>query len=190
MLLCLSGLRTFAMLHIMLGHRFSWSRGFPNVNARVFATDGKWMATLFSAFVAIHPIAVDTFFVMGGLLVARSALQHIERWAPNCTQRIHLISIFSRNPFRGTFNIPKMYLHRYLRTIPVLGILILIIVSILKFFGSGPYFRFVSTAALTSQCDQYWWAALLHIQNYYNPMEAVMTLNHFRITLTLLFSVL
>lgn len=67
-----------------------------------------------------------------------------------------------------------MYLHRYLRTIPVLGILILIIVSILKFSGDGPYFNFVTTAALTSQCDQYWWAALLHIQNYYNPMEAVM----------------
>jgi peptidoglycan/LPS O-acetylase OafA/YrhL len=78
-LLCLSGLRTFAMLHIMLGHRFGWTRGFPNVNADIFAVDGKWMKTLFSALVAIHPIAVDSFFVMGGLLVALSVLKNIER---------------------------------------------------------------------------------------------------------------
>lgn len=76
---CLSGLRTFAMLHIMLGHRFSWSRGFPNVNSNVFAPDGKWNKTLFSAIVAVHPIAVDSFFVMGGLLLTRSALHNIEK---------------------------------------------------------------------------------------------------------------
>lgn len=76
----LPGLRTFAMLHIMLGHRFSWARGFPNVNSNMFAVDGKWMKTLFSAFVNIHPIAVDSFFVMGGLLLARSIFSNIERF--------------------------------------------------------------------------------------------------------------
>jgi hypothetical protein len=75
--------------------------------------------------------------------------------------------------FRGKFNILKMYLHRYLRTTPVLGILILIIVSILKHMGDGPYFQFISNEALIGQCEKYWWSALLHIQNYYNPMEAV-----------------
>lgn len=76
----LAGLRSFAMLHIMLGHRYGWARGFPNVNSKVFAVDGKWMKTLFSAFVNVHPIAVDSFFVMGGLLVARSILNNIERF--------------------------------------------------------------------------------------------------------------
>lgn len=79
-LLCLSGLRTFAMLHIMLGHRYGWTRSFPNVNTNVYAVDGKWMKSLFSAFVNVHPIAVDSFFVMGGLLVARSILINIERF--------------------------------------------------------------------------------------------------------------
>jgi hypothetical protein len=66
-----------------------------------------------------------------------------------------------------------MYLHRYLRTTPVLGILILIIVSILKHMGDGPYFHFVSNEALIRHCEKHWWSALLHIQNYYSPMEAV-----------------
>lgn len=68
-----------------------------------------------------------------------------------------------------------MYLHRYLRTMPVLAFLILIILSVLKFFGDGPYFEFVLNGALKSQCEQYWWTALLNIQNYYNPLEAVTT---------------
>lgn len=76
---CLSGLRTFAMLHIMLGHRFGWARGFPNVNANVFAPDGDWNKTLFSALVSVHPIAVDSFFVMGGLLLTRSIMHSIEK---------------------------------------------------------------------------------------------------------------
>jgi peptidoglycan/LPS O-acetylase OafA/YrhL len=78
-LLCLSGLRTFAMLHIMLGHRFGWTRGFPNVNSVAFGVDGKWMKTIFSAFVNVHPIAVDSFFVMGGLLVSRTVFNNIKR---------------------------------------------------------------------------------------------------------------
>jgi hypothetical protein len=79
--------------------------------------------------------------------------------------------------FRGKFNIPKMYLHRYLRTTPVLAFLILIIVSILKHMGDGPFFAFVSNGALIGNCEKYWWSALIHIQNYYNPVEAVMTEN-------------
>lgn len=70
-----------------------------------------------------------------------------------------------------------MYLHRYLRVMPVLGVLILIILSILKYFGGGPEWRFVSNAALIGQCEQNWWAALLHIQNYYDPIQTVITLN-------------
>lgn len=66
-----------------------------------------------------------------------------------------------------------MYLHRYLRTIPLLGVLILIIVSILKHMGDGPYFAFVAKGALIGSCEKYWWAALLHVQNYNNPLEAV-----------------
>jgi hypothetical protein len=64
-------------------------------------------------------------------------------------------------------------LHRYLRVMPVLAILILIVLSIFKFMGSGPYFKFTQYASQISQCQEYWWTALVHIQNYYNPLEAV-----------------
>jgi hypothetical protein len=66
-----------------------------------------------------------------------------------------------------------MYLHRYLRTMPVLALLILVIVSLLKHFGSGPYFEFTTYYSMIMDCEKYWWAALLQIQNYYNPVEVV-----------------
>lgn len=69
------------MLHKTLGHRYGLARAFPNVNSGYFAVDGKWSRTFLSAFVAIQPIAVDSFFVMGGLLLARSILHNIEKFA-------------------------------------------------------------------------------------------------------------
>jgi hypothetical protein len=66
-----------------------------------------------------------------------------------------------------------MYLHRYLRTTPVLAFLILIALSVLKFMGDGPYFKLTIEGAQRYQCRENWWAALLHIQNYYAPLEAV-----------------
>jgi hypothetical protein len=58
---------------------------------------------------------------------------------------------------------------------PVLGLLILFNVSLLKHFGNGPAFEFVTFYSMVMQCKQYWWAALLQIQNYYNPVEVVST---------------
>ncbi|KAG5678861.1 hypothetical protein PVAND_008492 [Polypedilum vanderplanki] len=73
------------------------------------------------------------------------------------------------------FNIPKLYLHRFLRVTPVLAILILIALSIMKFMGSGPYFNFFLFGTTVSQCQDYYWTALLHIQNYYNPRDVCIS---------------
>jgi peptidoglycan/LPS O-acetylase OafA/YrhL len=145
-------LRTFAMLHILLGHRLGWTRPVPTINAIQFQVDGDWMKTFVGAFLGIHPIAVDTFFVMGGMLLTRSMLIQIEK---------------------EKLNIPKLYLHRYLRTTPVLAFLILLLMSIMKYFGDGPFWNWTLTLALKDSCQKYWWSALLHIQNYYNPLEVV-----------------
>ena len=66
-----------------------------------------------------------------------------------------------------------MYLHRYLRVMPVMAFLILIVVSIYKMIDNGPYYEFITRITEIDNCKQYYWAALLHIQNYYNPLEAV-----------------
>lgn len=66
-----------------------------------------------------------------------------------------------------------MYLHRYLRLMPVLAFLILIVLSLFKFMGDGPYYNFVQYFVHIKYCQKYWWTALLHIANYYNSGNVV-----------------
>lgn len=90
---------------------------------------------------------VETFFVIAGLLVTWSMMGALDR---------------------NTLNIPRMYLHRYLRYTPTLAVMILFFISFPKFLGSGPFFN-----PPTDQCEQYWWTALLHVSVYTNPQAMV-----------------
>ncbi|XP_055306590.1 nose resistant to fluoxetine protein 6-like, partial [Sitodiplosis mosellana] len=67
----------------------------------------------------------------------------------------------------GKMNVPRLYLHRYLRLTPILGFLVLFDPSLLKFLGSGPIWPLLVKP--TSICGSYWWSALFYIQNYVQP---------------------
>lgn len=81
---------------------------------------------------------------------------------------VHLI-FFSRN---GKLNIPSLYWNRYLRLTPQLGVSILLFLSLLRFFGSGPLWTFTIASSI-SNCRKYWWSKLLYLQNYVNPDDKV-----------------
>jgi len=55
-----------------------------------------------------------------------------------------------------------MILFSFTRTTPVMAVLILIHLSLILHFGSGPLWDI----HMTSTCKENWWAAVLHIQNY------------------------
>jgi peptidoglycan/LPS O-acetylase OafA/YrhL len=167
---CLSGLRTFAMIHIMFGHRYVLLSWFPNINARIFDPDGKFVKTFVSVFATVYHIPVDTFLVIGGLLLTLSILRSIERFFDLFND--FEMKLIEEIIHRKNFNIPKLYLHRYLRVMPVLSVLILIILSIFKFLDDGPMYRAMSAIAI-NPCKNHWWSALLHVQNYVNPGETV-----------------
>jgi peptidoglycan/LPS O-acetylase OafA/YrhL len=61
-----------------------------------------------------------------------------------------------------------LYLHRYLRITPVLAVTIFCFMSLQRYFGDGPYNKFMIELYHVS-CEHYWYAALLHIQNFVNP---------------------
>lgn len=65
-----------------------------------------------------------------------------------------------------------MYLHRFLRLTPVLGLAILVYMKVLPLMGSGPVFRGFSKA-ISSTCDKYWFWTILYVQNYVVPDEIV-----------------
>lgn len=64
---CLDGLRALSLLWIIFGHRYFDIFLSPATN-NVTATE-SWLKTFFSLSHTIFHLAVDTFFLMGGLLV-------------------------------------------------------------------------------------------------------------------------
>lgn len=72
----------------------------------------------------------------------------------------------------GSMNVPLLYLHRYLRLTPILGITLLFSITLLRFLGNGPLWS-VLMDFFIGQCERYWWSAFLYIQNYVNADEIV-----------------
>ncbi|CAO1362003.1 unnamed protein product [Diamesa serratosioi] len=143
---CLHGLRALSILWIMFGHRYVLTTLTPIVNPAAYST---WLETIFSAIVNSHPMAVETFLVISGLLLTWTLMKNLDS---------------------GNFRVLKMYLHRYLRLTPVFAILVLFVVSLYRHIGSGPY-KTVNYNNYAVPCEKYWWSALLHIQNYVNPQQ-------------------
>ncbi|KAG5684550.1 hypothetical protein PVAND_013776 [Polypedilum vanderplanki] len=143
---CLHGLRAMSIFWIILGHRVLNQHPWGNVIEFIEFSQTAWSA-IFSA----YHIAVDTFFVMGALLMTWSTLRDCEN---------------------GNLNILRMIWRRYLRYTPVLAATILIVICFSKYLYSGPYI----INEIIDPCVSKWWMALLHIQNYL-PQEQ-MCLNH------------
>lgn len=61
------------------------------------------------------------------------------------------------------------------RLTPALCIVILANISVVHFFGSGPYWN-TGINYLTSTCEDYWWSVMLYVQTYVNPKEIVSNL--------------
>lgn len=72
---------------------------------------------------------------------------------------------------KGRLNIPMLYFHRYLRLTPALAAAILMYVSLLKRAADGPLA--VALTGDSANCDDYWWSALLYVQNYVNRENVV-----------------
>lgn len=97
-------------------------------------------------------VAVDTFFLLSGLLVSWSIFKEINR--------------------SNNLNVPLIYLHRYLRLTPALAALILFTLGIVKYTGDGPNWNLSETILIT-QCEKHWLSSLLYVQNYVNPESFV-----------------
>lgn len=76
----------------------------------------------------------------------------------------------------GRVRIWKLYLYRIMRVTPFVGILIFFLMTLTKYSSEGPYYTFFTEAQLPA-CEQYWWSAMLHVQNYVNP-DAIVSIFH------------
>jgi peptidoglycan/LPS O-acetylase OafA/YrhL len=135
-----------SVLYIIWGHRVGMIIGMGLINMDAFF---EWYDTLNSAVFNTHQVAVDTFLFMAGLLFVWSMLPSLDR---------------------GTVNIWRMYLKRYLRYTPPLIACLLFTISIQKFFRFGPLTDQTNYQS-QENCQKWWWGILLHTQIYVNPSE-------------------
>ncbi|XP_069694766.1 nose resistant to fluoxetine protein 6-like [Periplaneta americana] len=142
----LHGVRSLSMCWIVLGHHYFLIKDVsaPAINI-VFIN--RWVRSWENMPLVNFVMAVDTFLLLSGLLVAYVFLKQMRR--PD-----------------AHFNIPLHYLHRYIRLTPVLAALMLIQLSLMDHLGSGPIWG--TNVYQTELCRRNWWAALLYIQNYYS----------------------
>ena len=137
---CLNGIRALSVFWIVFGHRMNNQLNVPTANVLEVL---EFFDSFPSVVVSTYHLAVDTFFLMGGLLVTISVMQAHEK---------------------GRLNILKMIYHRYIRYTPVWAVILLYTISIFRFTVSGHF-----TGGIREPCVKLWWATLLHIQNYVEP---------------------
>ncbi|XP_069691616.1 nose resistant to fluoxetine protein 6-like isoform X2 [Periplaneta americana] len=137
------GMRFLSMCAVILGHTIAISIGTPSVNILPFMDKARQWEHLYFGNLTF---AVDTFFVMSGMLLCFITMQVLDAGIK--------------------FNFPVFYIHRFLRVIPLLGSAILLHVSFLDKLGSGPLWDFLYGKIEKKYCETHWWATILNIQNY------------------------
>ncbi|XP_017145314.1 nose resistant to fluoxetine protein 6-like [Drosophila miranda] len=139
---CLDGIRCMSLFWVVLGHGVGYSAGNPNINTLPTVL---WLEEPFSNFILYAYFSVDSFFFIGGLLVAMVVLRSMEK-------------------SKGKLNVPMMYLHRFIRITPILAVAILVYVNLITVVADGPlgYIEYRDKEA----CEKGWFWTLLFVQNY------------------------
>ncbi|XP_039483883.1 nose resistant to fluoxetine protein 6 [Drosophila santomea] len=139
---CLHGIRCLSLIWVITCHQYSASLISPHINLFSAAT---WVESPFASFILHGFIAVDSFLVIGGLLVA-------------------LIPLRLMDKTKGKLNVPMMYLHRLIRIAPLLAMAIVVHMKLMPLISDGPLFvgGYLGNAA----CRSGWYWTLLFVNNY------------------------
>ncbi|KAK7095528.1 nose resistant to fluoxetine protein 6-like [Littorina saxatilis] len=141
-LTCIHGVRFLSMTWVVLGHTILLPLGGAgNTIGYIGEAIQRWtFQGILNA-----TLSVDSFFVMSGLLVAYLSLKELKRTG-------------------GKINWIKFYFHRFWRLTPPYLLVILMYLSLGKYWGSGP--MWADTQPDRDNCRKSWWTNLLYINNF------------------------
>ncbi|XP_037558575.1 nose resistant to fluoxetine protein 6 [Dermacentor silvarum] len=97
-------------------------------------------------------LAVDTFFMLGGVTLAYSTLRHMAE-------------------HKGRLNIFIYFFHRIFRIVPPLGFTLALII-LLPVFGRGPVWHEIVDVQ-ANKCEQNWWQTLLFFANFVTTYDSI-----------------
>ncbi|KAJ8954784.1 hypothetical protein NQ318_014895 [Aromia moschata] len=146
----LYGVRTIAILAIIMDHRFGTfiSSALLNFNYVELQYRSSIACLLFHG-----DLFVDTFFVLSGLLVVYSLLNQFDK---------------------RRMNPGFIILLRYIRLTPVYAFVVFYYATIFNHTGYGPLWKVVAGGD-SKDCRKNWWTNLLYISNYVNADHMCMT---------------
>ncbi|KAK5640661.1 hypothetical protein RI129_011472 [Pyrocoelia pectoralis] len=139
---CLHGLRVLSMVAVLSFHSF-FALFFHHLRNEYYLE--HWIHQIQNMWLIKGDYAVDTFLLISGILVSYTFMLKTEK--------------------NHKFMVIYHYLNRYLRLTPSIAALILFVVGVLKFLGSGPLWPSFH-AQIIGPCKEHWWYNLLYISNY------------------------
>ncbi|XP_049886584.1 nose resistant to fluoxetine protein 6-like [Pectinophora gossypiella] len=147
---CIDGVRSIALLWIIVVHTFSFTiLGYIHNQKNLV----KWMSHYPIVLVYSASVSVDTFFFLSGLLLVYTTIGKVPK-------KIFLTSLH------------LFYLNRFLRLFPLLAMGVLLSASLVNHMADGPFW--LNVAQNAQNCREYWWSTVFHIQNYVNPLRTCM----------------
>ncbi|XP_070505182.1 O-acyltransferase like protein-like isoform X2 [Chironomus tepperi] len=139
---CLNGLRSIAAIWVIISHRLSRATDDPNF----FLTRPMEEINFLYEMIWHTSIPVDVFIFVSALLATQSCLVAFEK---------------------HKLNYLKLCIHRYMRYMPSVLVLMLFIISFVPYLIiSGPSINVLNEQV--ERCQNYWWSTLFMVQNYAN----------------------
>ncbi|XP_018331971.1 nose resistant to fluoxetine protein 6-like [Agrilus planipennis] len=142
---CIDGISVLAIFSMMLGNEGLFLGFTPQLRSPSFE---KWIRSYLSFDVVGSTFSSETFLLVGGFLTTYSFLQKMDRY--------------------GNVSLFKLILQKYLRFTMPIAVLIVIHKLLLERVFEGPLLPCYKNPSLQN-CNENWWSALLHVQNYVNP---------------------
>ena len=145
----LNGLRVISMFWIILGHTYFYGMDTALLNPLVPI---DFIQSFSFNLVSSAPYAVDIFFWLSGFLGVYIMLAAMKK---------------KRGRMQPFYMI---YLHRYLRIVPLYAVTMLFFWYLMSSVGSGPIF-FLYYKERAVHCENTWWVHFIFLNNFYEIKE-------------------
>ncbi|KAL1509152.1 hypothetical protein ABEB36_003936 [Hypothenemus hampei] len=147
---CVHGIRFLSTCYVIIGHRYLMMMFFPVINSLHIM---DWILFYRSTAITGGTLCVDTFFMISGMLVSVG---------------------FYDTASKRKIDWFMFYFYRFVRITPPLALVVLWYCLFMHHFGSGPLWNDM-LEIIQRPCQDYWWATILHIQNYVHPFPLCLT---------------
>lgn len=144
----LDSLKTLSMFQIILVHSglLTLLVGQQTSNSYL-----NFIAMFRSQFLISTDKAVDTFFLISGLLMAYTTINKLRKGRQSLGGAVGKTGLFT--------------MLRFFRLVPLYGVVLMFYATILPHMGSGPiWYKMIEE---TGRCRQNWWTNLLFINNFH-----------------------